>query len=71
MKKVSEMEQVAQTQLDNRLPKAKPMKLGWSVMETEGITVALNKLLADYSVHYQKLRNYHWNVKGSDFFDFA
>jgi starvation-inducible DNA-binding protein len=29
----------------------------------------LNELLANYSVHYQKLRNYHWNVKGSDFFD--
>lgn len=69
MKKVSAIEEVAQTQLDNRLAKAKPMKLGWSVMETEEITAALNKLLADYSVHYQKLRNYHWNVKGSDFFD--
>ena len=30
---------------------------------------ALNDLLANYHVHYQKLRNYHWNVKGPDFFD--
>lgn len=29
----------------------------------------LNTLLANYQVHYQKLRKYHWNVIGSDFFD--
>lgn len=28
----------------------------------------LNGLLADYMVYYQKLRNYHWNVKGKEFF---
>ncbi|MGC9341683.1 MAG: Dps family protein [Bacteroidales bacterium] len=26
-------------------------------------------LLANYHVFYQKLRNYHWNVTGGDFFD--
>lgn len=60
---------VAQTQMDNRMAKAKPVKLGWSSEEIENIVVVLNRLLANYSVHYQKLRNYHWNVKGSDFFD--
>lgn len=44
-------------------------KLGFETEETKNITNALNKLLANYHVHYQKLRNYHWNVKGSDFFD--
>jgi starvation-inducible DNA-binding protein len=29
----------------------------------------LNLLLADYQVHYQKLRNYHWNVRGPMFFE--
>lgn len=29
----------------------------------------LNVLLADYHVHYQKLRNFHWNVLGKNFFD--
>ena len=29
---------------------------------------ALNTLLADHQVFYQKLRNYHWNVKGPHFF---
>jgi starvation-inducible DNA-binding protein len=60
---------VPQTQLDNRMAKAKPVKLGWSTDEIEKISKVLNDLLANYSVHYQKLRNYHWNVKGHDFFD--
>ena len=29
----------------------------------------LNGLLADYQVYYQKLRNYHWNVRGPMFFE--
>ncbi len=29
----------------------------------------LNILLADYHIYYQKLRNFHWNVVGSNFFD--
>ena len=37
--------------------------------EKKGIVSSLNQLLANYSVHFQKLRNYHWNVKGEDFFD--
>lgn len=28
----------------------------------------LNKLLADLNVFYRKLQNYHWNIKGADFF---
>lgn len=69
MKTTEHPENVPQTQLDNRLAKSKPVKLGWSPEETEDITQALNELLANYTIHYQKLRNYHWNVKGSDFFD--
>jgi starvation-inducible DNA-binding protein len=67
--KVHHPENVAQTQIDNRNAKAKPVKLGWTTAETEKITRALNALLANYVIHYQKLRNYHWNVKGPDFFD--
>ena len=29
----------------------------------------LNILLADYHMYYQKLRNFHWNVIGKNFFD--
>lgn len=37
-------------------------------MATQETTKQLNALLADYMVYYQKLRNYHWNVKGHEFF---
>lgn len=30
---------------------------------------ALNTLLADYHMHYQKLRNFHWNITGPHFFE--
>lgn len=29
----------------------------------------LNKLLADYQLHYQNLRSLHWNIKGENFFE--
>lgn len=29
----------------------------------------LNVLLANYHVYYQKLRNYHWNILGKNFFE--
>jgi starvation-inducible DNA-binding protein len=29
----------------------------------------LNQLLADYHIYYQKLRNFHWNITGKNFFD--
>jgi len=45
------------------------VKLGYTKLQTAEITDSLNQLLANYSVHYQKLRNFHWNVKGADFFD--
>lgn len=45
------------------------IKLGFSGEETREIVKSLNILLANYHVFYQKLRNYHWNVTGGDFFD--
>ncbi len=44
-------------------------KLGFDKKETENLVESLNQLLANYHLHYQKLRNFHWNVKGADFFD--
>lgn len=43
--------------------------LRWTAEERRRIVDSLNTLLAHYQVHYQKLRNYHWNVTGGDFFD--
>ncbi len=45
------------------------VKLGFSKEETKDMVDSLNLLLSNLSVFYQKLRNYHWNVQGSDFFD--
>jgi len=33
------------------------------------IAASLNTLLADTTVFYQKLRHYHWNVRGHKFFE--
>lgn len=43
--------------------------LHWTAAERKRLVDSLNILLANYQVHYQKLRNYHWNVTGGDFFD--
>lgn len=32
------------------------------------LVVSMNQLLADLSVLYRKLQNYHWNIKGKAFF---
>ncbi len=37
--------------------------------KTTATAKELNILLADYHVYYQKLRNFHWNVVGHNFFD--
>lgn len=33
------------------------------------VVVELNTLLANYHVYYQKLRSFHWNILGKNFFD--
>ncbi|TRZ45432.1 Dps family protein [Robertkochia solimangrovi] len=37
--------------------------------KTEKTVYELNVLLADFHLYYQKLRNFHWNVIGKNFFD--
>lgn len=37
--------------------------------KTEKTAKELNLLLADYSMYYQKIRNFHWNITGENFFD--
>lgn len=37
--------------------------------KTKKTVSELNTLLADYQLYYQKLRNYHWNIRGKNFFD--
>jgi len=33
------------------------------------VVMDLNTLLADYHIYYQKLRTFHWNILGKNFFD--
>ena len=33
------------------------------------VIAELNQLLAEYNVYYQKLRSFHWNVLGKNFFE--
>ncbi len=44
-------------------------KLGFTYLETAEIVLHLNTLLANYQVHYNKLRNFHWNIEGPEFFE--
>ncbi|MEO9533791.1 MAG: DNA starvation/stationary phase protection protein [Crocinitomicaceae bacterium] len=44
-------------------------KLGFTNLEATEIILNLNELLANYQVHFHKLQNFHWNVKGRDFFE--
>jgi len=43
--------------------------LGFETKEVDNIVDSLNRLLANYQVHYQKLKNFHWNVEGDRFFE--
>jgi len=36
--------------------------------EVKPVVDMLNEYLANYHIHYQKLRGVHWNVKGQNFF---
>ncbi len=43
--------------------------LGFSHLDTAEIVLKLNILMADYQVFYNKLRNFHWNIEGPEFFE--
>lgn len=36
--------------------------------KVENVVIGLNKLLANYHMYYQNLRNFHWNIHGDNFF---
>jgi len=43
-------------------------KIGLEENKIRTVVDELNSLLANYHIHYQKLRGCHWNVKGKSFF---
>lgn len=43
--------------------------IGLKPTNIESTVKELNKLLSNYHIYYQNLRNYHWNISGQHFFD--
>lgn len=43
--------------------------LGLNEEKTKKTVKSLNRLLANYQIYYQNLRNFHWNIVGHNFFD--
>ncbi len=46
----------------------KAEEIGLKDAQVRPVVDQLNDLLANYHIHYQKLRGCHWNVKGKSFF---
>ena len=46
----------------------KAEEIGLEEQKVKPIVDQLNELLANYHIHYQKVRGCHWNVKGKSFF---
>lgn len=53
--------------------KAMPNKqlntIGLDVEKSVELGKHLNRLLSDFQLYYQNLRGFHWNIKGSNFFE--
>lgn len=43
--------------------------IGLDIKKSEHLAEKLNDLLANYSIFYQNVRGYHWNIKGDKFFE--
>ena len=48
---------------------AKKNAIGLDSVKSEFLAEKLNELLANYSIFYQNVRGYHWNIKGEKFFE--
>ena len=44
-------------------------QIGLQTGKAEELAQSLNDLLANYSLFYQNVRGYHWNIKGDKFFE--
>ncbi len=43
--------------------------IGLETKKAQELAEKLNVLLANYSIFYQNVRGYHWNIKGEKFFE--
>ena len=48
---------------------AKLNAIGLDASKSSALAGRLNELLANYSLFYQNVRGYHWNIKGEKFFE--
>ena len=46
------------------------VNIGISEKNRQAVAVALNQLLADEHILYNKTRNYHWSIEGPSFMEF-
>lgn len=44
-------------------------RIGLDTVKSNELVTQLGDLLANYSVFYQNVRGYHWNIKGENFFE--
>ena len=44
-------------------------QIGLPKADSKVLADKLNILLANYQIHYQNLRGFHWNLRGRDFFE--
>lgn len=44
-------------------------RIGLDTTKSEELASLLNDLLANYSIFYQNVRGYHWNIRGDKFFE--
>lgn len=44
-------------------------RIGLNTAKSKELSKHLNDLLANYSVFYQNVRGYHWNISGEKFFE--
>lgn len=43
--------------------------IGLDTTKSKKLSDKLSELLANYSIFYQNVRGYHWNIKGDNFFE--
>lgn len=43
--------------------------IGLNTEKSKELSILLNDLLANYSIFYQNVRGYHWNIQGDKFFE--
>ena len=44
-------------------------RIGLDGEKAKNLTIELNELLSNYSIFYQNVRGYHWNIQGDKFFE--